>query len=99
MVFFKKVLELKPKHIDSTINLAHIYTKEEDYDTAKKLLSRALEINPNSKLAKIHLASLSLYEGNVDNALTDLSKLEEDSSRNKSSASEMNALINEIFCA
>ena len=75
---FNKVLELKPDHVDSIINLAHIFTNKKDFDKSKELLNKALEIEPNSKLAKIHLASLSLYDGKVDKALKDLSALEEE---------------------
>ena len=49
-----------------------------DFDKSKELLNKALDIEPNSKLAKIHLASLSLYDGKVDKALKDLSALEEE---------------------
>ena len=60
------------------INLAHIYTNKKDFDKSKELLNKALDGEPNSKLAKIHLASLSLYDGKVDKALKDLSALEEE---------------------
>ena len=72
------MLELKPDHVDSMINLAYIYTNKKDFDKSKELLNKALEIEPNAKLAKIHLASLSLYDGKVDKALKDLSALEEE---------------------
>ena len=68
---------LKPDLLDSMINLAHIYTNKKDFDKSKELLNKALDIEPNSKLAKIHLASLSLYDGKVDKTLKDLSALEE----------------------
>ena len=73
---FDKVLSVNPKHLDSLINLAHVYTIKKEFVSAKNLLKEALDVDSNSKLAKIQLASLSLHEGNIDQALNDLSVLE-----------------------
>ncbi len=67
--FFKKVLELNPRDVDSENNLGEIYLRRKDKDHARYFFTRALEKDPFHELANIGLGVLSKQDQDWDGAL------------------------------
>ena len=44
---YKKILNLKPQHFETTFLLGTLYLQTPDFDKAKELLKKALIIKPN----------------------------------------------------
>jgi tetratricopeptide (TPR) repeat protein len=77
---YQKVLQITPDHHWGLTGLARNYLKMGDYDKARDQLYRRLEtakLYPNRQGVYHALATLSIAEGDVDNALHFLSKRSE----------------------
>ena len=46
--------------------------EEKEFDTAKKYLERAIEIDPENKLANLHYANLMMNTGDIEEAIQKL---------------------------
>jgi tetratricopeptide (TPR) repeat protein len=64
----KKAIELNPNESDTFAILGGLYRRKEKYAQAFDFYKRAWRIDPNSSYALGNLASLSWYQGNIDEA-------------------------------
>lgn len=65
IIYYKKALELYPKHSKAECNLANIYVMVESYNKAIEHYRKALNNNPNMLLCRINLG-LVLSEQKID---------------------------------
>jgi tetratricopeptide (TPR) repeat protein len=69
---FTRALELSPGMLDATAALADLDVRSADYDNALRLANQVLQKNPDSTLAYVVAAKVSLAKGNVPQAETEL---------------------------
>ena len=55
---YKKSLELNPNYSEGLNNLAIMYCKERDYNTALKYFEKALYLNPDDQIIKKNIKML-----------------------------------------
>lgn len=66
---FEKTLLQDPDNVDALNGLALIALQKRDTETAKRLVTRSLEINPNHAFGQFILGSVYRLEGNIPGAI------------------------------
>jgi tetratricopeptide (TPR) repeat protein len=69
---FARALDLSPAMTDAAVALADLDARNGDYDEALRLASEVLRANPNSTLAYVVSARVSIARGNLSQAKTQL---------------------------
>ena len=72
--YYTKVLELDPKRISSSINLAAIYSKKEEYTEATSILHQSLKDNPDESDLWLNYAILMVKQKKFHEAIESYSK-------------------------
>lgn len=62
----RKVLTIKPDHIDAQVRLGKVLSDEDQQDEAHACFSRALELDPNRLDALEYMASIARYKGDME---------------------------------
>ena len=71
----KGALEADPKDFDAHLTLGAVLHTERDLDGARLHLSRALELRPDSNLARYEMARLERTEGKLEASIKDFEKV------------------------
>ena len=74
-VLLKKAVEDDPKDFEAHLTLGAVLHTGRDLDGARRHLQRALQLKPNSNLARYEWARLERTEGHVEAAVLDLEKV------------------------
>ena len=69
---FARAFELSPDMVDAAAALADLDARSGDYDNALRLANQVLQKNPDSTLAHVVVAKVSLAKGNAPQAETEL---------------------------
>ncbi|MFA7270898.1 MAG: tetratricopeptide repeat protein [Sterolibacterium sp.] len=65
---YRKILRLRPRHVDALVNLGLICRVKGDFSQAQTLYEQAVQVNPHAGVAWSNLASLLLAMGQRENA-------------------------------
>jgi tetratricopeptide (TPR) repeat protein len=72
---FRKALAADPDDFDANLYLGAILAKRRETDEAKRYLDRALQLNPNSSMARYEMATWKSTVGNYDEAAAELESI------------------------
>jgi tetratricopeptide (TPR) repeat protein len=75
MAVFAKQIQAQPRNVNAYINYGGLYAQLEDFPQAIALLSRALEIDSGSQLARLNRAISCLRAGRNEEARQDYEQL------------------------
>ncbi|MGA2739674.1 MAG: tetratricopeptide repeat protein, partial [Bryobacteraceae bacterium] len=74
----RKAVEADPKDFDAQVGLGAVLHNQRDLDGARPHLQRALQLKPDSTLARYEWARLERTEGHVDEAVKDFERVVHD---------------------
>jgi tetratricopeptide (TPR) repeat protein len=74
--FFQAALRADPRDFTANLYTGMYWLKKGDFGSARPLLELALELQPQSPLARLKMAELTGMEGNYDQAVKTLEELE-----------------------
>jgi tetratricopeptide (TPR) repeat protein len=74
----RKAVEADPKDFEAQVGLGAVLHSERDLDGAREHLQRALQLKPDSSLARYKWAQLERTEGHVEAAVKDFEKVVHD---------------------
>lgn len=66
LLYYNKAIEIDPTKEEPYVGIGWLYLDHKDYNAAKKVFQKVLQINPNTKTCGLYLG-LGLIEYNLDN--------------------------------
>ena len=63
-IYYKKVLEGMPGHMEAMINLSALYVQQERYIEAEEVLAVILSIDPTNSKGLVNMGMINLYQNN-----------------------------------